>query len=91
MRLEAASEDVEVEISESQLMKGAEDAAAFHQALDDLPPAHREVVLFFLEEFSIAEIAQATSSAQGTVKSRIHYAKKALRTIISRRIDEQPK
>jgi len=48
-------------------------------------------MLFFLEEFSIAEIAQATGSAEGTVKSRLHYAKKALRTIISRRVDEQRK
>jgi RNA polymerase sigma-70 factor (ECF subfamily) len=43
-------------------------------------------VLFFLEEFSIAEIAEATGCAEGTVKSRLHYAKKALRTIISRRV-----
>jgi len=65
----------------------ADDAAEVHRALDELPPAHREVlVLFFLEEFSIAEIAEATGCAEGTVKSRLHYAKKALRTMISRRV-----
>ena len=62
-----------------------EDAAEVHRALDELPPAHREVlILFFLEEFSIAEIAQTTGCPEGTVKSRLHYAKKELRTIISR-------
>jgi RNA polymerase sigma-70 factor (ECF subfamily) len=93
-KLEVANENGEIEIGEIAVDEGfgADDAAAVHQALDELPPAHREVlVLFFLEEFSIAEIAQATSSAEGTVKSRLHYAKKALRSIISRRVDEQPK
>ena len=61
-----------------------EDAAAVHRALDELQPLHREVlVLFFIEEFSLAEIAEATGCPEGTVKSRLHYAKKALRTIIS--------
>jgi len=61
-----------------------DDAAAVHRALDELQPVHREVlVLFFLEEFSIAEISEATRCPEGTVKSRLHYAKKALRTIIS--------
>jgi RNA polymerase sigma-70 factor, ECF subfamily len=65
----------------------ADDAAEVHLALDELQPAHREVlVLFFLEEFSIAEIAEATGCAEGTVKSRLYYAKKALRNVISRRV-----
>jgi len=67
-----------------------EDAAEVHRALDELQSAYREVlVLFFLEEFSIAEIAEATNCPEGTVKSRLHYAKKALRTIISRRVYAQ--
>ena len=67
-----------------------EDAAAVHRALDELQPVHREVLmLFFIEEFSIAEIAKATECPEGTVKSRLHYAKRALRTIISRGIYAQ--
>ncbi len=68
----------------------AEDASAVHRALDELQPVHREVlVLFFVEEFSIAEIAKATECPEGTVKSRLYYAKRALRTIISRGIYAQ--
>lgn len=58
----------------------AEKEQLLHEHLDRLPGAHREViVLFFLEEFSLEEIADITKSKVGTVKSRLHYAKKTLR------------
>jgi len=58
----------------------AEDARLLHQALDRLDLKHREViVLHFLDDFSIAEVAAIIGQPAGTVKSRIHYAKKALR------------
>lgn len=57
-----------------------EQSAAFLASLDDLPPLHREVVvLHFLEDFSLEDIARITDAPLGTVKSRLHYAKKALR------------
>jgi RNA polymerase sigma-70 factor, ECF subfamily len=57
-----------------------EDAAALHRALDALDVRHREVlVLHFLEDMAIAEIAAVLGSPEGTVKSRIHYAKRALK------------
>jgi RNA polymerase sigma-70 factor (ECF subfamily) len=57
-----------------------EQEAAFMSLLEQLPPPQRAVlVLHFIEEFSIEEIAQITSAPPGTVKSRLHYAKKALR------------
>ena len=56
-----------------------EDAARIHAALGDLPLEQREVlVLRFLEEMSYDEIARVTSQPLGTVRSRIHYAKRAL-------------
>lgn len=58
---------------------GADEAAEIHAALDALDVTHREVlVLGFLEEMSIAEIALVVGCPEGTVKSRIHYAKVAL-------------
>ncbi len=86
------SEVTGIEITDvaSEEIFTAEDAAAVHRALDELQPVHREVlVLFFIEEFSIAEIAKATGCPEGTVKSRLHYAKRTLRTIISRGIYAQ--
>jgi RNA polymerase sigma-70 factor (ECF subfamily) len=56
-----------------------EDAAALYRALDTLDVAHREVVmLHFLEDLSLLEIAGILGCPEGTVKSRLHHAKKAL-------------
>lgn len=44
---------------------------------------HREVLtLFFLQDLSIDEIAEVLGISVGTVKSRLHYAKRALKTIL---------
>ena len=51
--------------------------------LDQLPLPQRSVLLlYFVEDFSLEEIAGITGAAVGTVKSRLHYAKKALRKLI---------
>jgi RNA polymerase sigma-70 factor (ECF subfamily) len=63
-----------------------EDAAAIHQALGEIGLKHREVlVLHFLEDLSMAEIATVVGCSEGTVKSRIHYAKRAMKEILSGR------
>jgi RNA polymerase sigma-70 factor, ECF subfamily len=55
----------------------------FLRLLEELPGPQRSVLLLhFIEEFSIDEIAAITGSAPGTVKSRLHYAKRALRTLL---------
>jgi RNA polymerase sigma-70 factor (ECF subfamily) len=61
-----------------------EDAAAIHAALNEIGLKHREVlVLHFLEDLSMAEIAAVVGCSEGTVKSRIHYAKRAMKEILS--------
>ena len=61
-----------------------EDAAAVHQALSEIGVKHREVlVLYFLEDLSLAEIATVVGCSEGTGKSRIHYAKRAMKEILS--------
>ncbi|MDP9172571.1 MAG: sigma-70 family RNA polymerase sigma factor [Planctomycetota bacterium] len=61
----------------------AEEAGAVHAALDELIPEHREVLLLrFMEEMSYEEIAGVVGCAVGTVRSRIHNGKVALRRII---------
>jgi RNA polymerase sigma-70 factor, ECF subfamily len=60
-----------------------DDASAIHAALDELEPAHREVlVLRFLEELSYAEIALIVDCPVGTVRSRIYYAKSRLQRML---------
>lgn len=64
-----------------------DETARDHETLDcverglaSIPPAEREILtLFYLQELSIAEIAEALSIAPGTVKSRLHRARHALR------------
>lgn len=59
------------------------DANALHAALLTLKRPHREVlVLKFLEDMSYKEIASLIERDLGTVRSRLHYAKKALRRVL---------
>jgi len=61
------------------------DAIAIHRALDELEPRQREaLVLFFLEEMSLEDIADVVGCPIGTVKSRLHYAKRALHDLLKR-------
>ena len=60
-----------------------EQEAEFMELLNSLPLPQRSVLLLhFIEGFSIEEIAAITSAQPGTVKSRMHYAKKALRALL---------
>jgi RNA polymerase sigma-70 factor, ECF subfamily len=60
-----------------------DDAEQVHHALDQLPLAQREALtLYFLEDLSIDDIAQVLAVPTGTVKSRLHYAKQAIRAIL---------
>jgi RNA polymerase sigma-70 factor, ECF subfamily len=62
-----------------------DDAESVHAALDELAPEHRDVlVLRFLEDMTYEDIARVTGCPIGTVRSRIHYAKRALRCALER-------
>lgn len=62
-----------------------EAATRIHEALGKLKTRHREILtLSFLEDFSHQQIAEILSVSPGTVKSRIYYAKQALRRELER-------
>jgi RNA polymerase sigma-70 factor (ECF subfamily) len=66
-----------------------DDAEQVHQALDQLPLPQREALtLYFLQDLTIDEIAQVLGVAPGTVKSRLHYGKSAIRKIIQKGDDQ---
>jgi RNA polymerase sigma-70 factor, ECF subfamily len=70
-----------------ELLLREEQEAEFMQLLNHLPLPQRSVLLLhFIEEFSLEEIAAVTETSLGTVKSRMHYAKKALRKLIEEKI-----
>ena len=61
----------------------AEEAQRVHAALGRLAPEQREVLLLrFVEDMTYEDIARVTGCPLGTVRSRIHYAKRALRCVM---------
>jgi RNA polymerase sigma-70 factor (ECF subfamily) len=67
----------------------AEQAELIHHSLEALSSEHREIlVLRFLEDLSLEEIAEALRLPVGTVKSRLHYARKALRQHLEKYVHE---
>ena len=62
---------------------GSEIQARVQQALLELPPGLRMVVVLYdIEGQSYSEIAEALRIPEGTVKSRIHRARNALRGLL---------
>jgi RNA polymerase sigma-70 factor (ECF subfamily) len=63
----------------------ADDAARVHAALDELPGEHREVlVLRYVESMTYEDVAGVVGCPVGTVRSRLHYARRALRGVLER-------
>jgi len=59
-----------------------------HRALAQLPGDVRALLtLRYLEDFSIAEIAEIVSIPRGTVKSRLWHARNRLKDILERQIE----
>ena len=63
-----------------------ETAALIREVIADLPSSHRAVVvLFYIEELPLDEIARILDLPVGTVKSRLHYARERLREALIQR------
>ena len=83
---EYSEEFVATEELPDDLLIRAEQEEELMTLLNQLTEAHRSVLmLHFLEEFSLEEIATVTGVSAGTVKSRLHYAKKSMRALLSER------
>jgi RNA polymerase sigma-70 factor (ECF subfamily) len=84
-REEPLAEDAAETLSEwdndpGTLLMRREQEAQFMKLIERLPVAQRAAVLLhFVEDFSLEEIAQITGTNVGTIKSRLHYGKRALR------------
>jgi RNA polymerase sigma-70 factor, ECF subfamily len=73
----------EFENSPDDLLIRRESEAEFMNLLNQLSLPQRSVLLLlFVEDFSLEEIARITETQLGTVKSRLHYAKKSLRKLL---------
>ncbi len=73
----------EPESDPRELLIRAEQEARFMKLLNELPlPQRSALLLHFVEDFSLEEIAGITGVSLGTVKSRVHHAKRALRQLL---------
>ncbi len=73
----------EFEPSPDDLLICRESETAFMKLLEQLPPPRRAVLLLhYVEDFPLEDIARITETQVGTVKSRLHYAKKSLRKLL---------
>lgn len=80
---EIAGAPDEFENDPGELLIRHEQEAEFMRLLNQLPPPQRSVLLlYFIEDFSLEEIARVTGINLGTVKSRMYYAKRALRKLL---------
>ena len=83
LRDEIAGTLEELENSPDELLIRQEQETEFMELLNRLPLPQRSVLLLhFVEDFSLDEIAGITGTPAGTVKSRLHYAKKSLRKLL---------
>lgn len=64
-----------------QVVESREIIEVLQRAIDTLPPKHQTaVILYYLHGYSLAEAAEIAGCSVGTMKSRVHYALKTLRT-----------
>ncbi len=70
-------------------LRSAETAAAVRAAIHELPDAYRTVLLLRdIEGLDTAESAEALGISENAVKTRLHRARQALRTLLEQRLPE---
>lgn len=83
---ENVDDNVSEEIAETAETAFGIDLDHVQSGLALIPPEQREtLVLRFFEEMSYEDIARVTSCTIGTVRSRIHYGKRALKEALERK------
>ena len=64
-----------------QVVESREIIEVLQRAIDALPPKQQTaIILYYLHGYSLAEAAEIADCNVGTMKSRVHYALKALRS-----------
>ena len=79
--------DTDYDLREPRSLEAEEDtdrrSRCLRQAIDMLSPKHRAVVHLYLQDFSLKEIAVIVGCNEVTVKTRMFYAKRQLKTKLS--------
>lgn len=73
-------ENIDQQIVPDAVIDNAETTRMFEEMVDALPEAQRMCVLmFYYDEMSVKEIAEIMDTSENTVKSRLNYARKAIK------------
>lgn len=73
-------EDLDEQTVPDKAVDNEETRRMIAQLVDDLPEAQRmTVLLYYYEEMSVRDIAAVMETSEGTVKSRLNYARKAIK------------
>ncbi len=84
IRQEEASSKTNIEDDGARMEEW--DAEAIHRGLAELPADLREILtLHYLNDLSTGEVSRILECPPGTVKSRLHHARAALRAAIERK------
>ena len=85
-RLQYSDEIMEIEddaLNAAELLSLSQDARSIRNAVDQLKPDHRRAIhLSFFEDLTYKEIADIEGCPEGTIKTRILYAKRSLKHIL---------
>lgn len=69
--------------SPERVLFESEQSQLVHRALDALKPNHRVILtLYYLEDLSVQEIASVLDIPEGSVKSRLYYARDGLKKVL---------
>ncbi len=80
------AEELSREANPGPDIEGLSDGARLRRMVADLPFGQRAlIVLFYVEGFSVGEIAETMDLKAGTVKSRLHFARQSLRHQLERK------
>lgn len=75
-----ALEDLDEQAMPDKALDNAETARMIGEVVDSLPDAQKMCTLmFYFDEMSVKDIAQALAVPENTVKSRLNYARKAIK------------
>lgn len=82
-------ENLDDQMIPDKILDNEESRRMVVELVEALPEAQRLSVLFYYyEEMSIQEIAEAMETSENTVKSRLHYAREAIRKGVDRYADQ---
>jgi len=85
-RLQYSDEIIDVEddaLNAAELLSLSQDAQSIRDAVSQLKPDHRRVIhLSFFEDLTYKEIAEIEGCPEGTIKTRILYAKRNLQHLL---------